>query len=415
MNISSIKQKLRELDAINTITSAPAKEPRSLSLTDIEKIGARLATNHYGDCIVREKHFPLDHVHGVKIADFLDMQEYLPVAARLPELKNCSPRDLVFIDTETTGLAGGTGTYIFLVGVGSFQGDAFVVQQFFLSDYKDEPAFLNEIAELVKSAAGLVSFNGKSYDIPLLRTRFVLNRLPSVFEDKPHIDLLHPSRRLWRKFLPSCNLGMLEQFVLKFRRQGDIPGAEIPALFFEFLREKNVVPLKPVFQHNVMDVLSLVSLGVKIARILACPDYEDEIPFDLLGKVKNFSDLGLWEKASVVCSSATHQADDEATLNLLQWHALLLKKQQRFEQAERVWIELIDRSVKFILDPYVELAKYYEHQTGDYTQALDYVNRAIHRLEIAQELSGEEKSPDIRRQLLHRKQRLTGKLNRSLQ
>ncbi len=414
MNISAIKQKLRELDAINTVKSGPRVEAPSLSEDALEKIDARLVHNEHGECIVREKFFPLDHIHGVKVADFLDLQDFLHIAAKQPELQNCRPADLVFIDTETTGLAGGTGTYIFLVGVGFFQADAFVVRQFFLADYKDEPAFLHEIGQLADNGAGFVSFNGKSYDIPLLRTRFVLNRVPPVFDGKPHLDLLHPSRRLWRKYLPSCNLGNLERFVLKFRRAGDVPGADIPALFFDFLRDRDIVPLKPVFQHNVMDILSLVSLGVKTARILACPDHEDDIPFDRLGKVKNLNDMGLLEEAAAVCAGCAAQADGEEAALLLQRQAALLKRQQRFEQAEQVWLDLIERSVRFTAEPYIELAKYYEHRKGFYSRALEFVDRALGRLEISRELHGKDEFSEIHAQLLHRRKRIIAKMDRSV-
>src|SRR5207302_806542 len=161
------------------------------------------------------------------------------VAARVPRVEDdglAAERPL-FLDTETTGLAGGPGTYAFLVGAGWIEGDAFVVTQHFMRDLDEEPALLAALAPLLERAGGVVTFNGSGFDLPLLETRFVLarRRWPATL---PHLDLLRPSRRVWTGCLDDCRLGTLERDVLGLSREEDVPGAVIPSLYFDWLRRR---------------------------------------------------------------------------------------------------------------------------------------------------------------------------------
>src|SRR5207245_11750591 len=166
---------------------------------------------------------------------------------------------LIFLVTETTGLAGGTGTYAFLVGAGWIEGDVFVVAQHFMRDLDEEPALLAALAPLLERAGGVVTFNGAGFDLPLLETRFVLarRRWPATL---PHLDLLRPSRRVWTGCFDDCRLGTLERDVLGLAREEDVPGALIPSLYFDWLRRRRAAPLARVFAHNRDDVLSLAAL-----------------------------------------------------------------------------------------------------------------------------------------------------------
>ena len=149
------------------------------------------------------------------------------------------------MDVETTGLVGGTGTYVFLVGLGTFEDSAFHLRQFFLAGLGGERAMLAAVAEVLAGCRALVSFNGRWFDLPLLETRLTLSRLPALHQGLPHLDLLYPARRLYRRRLPSCRLVSLEEALLGLEREDDIPGCAIPALYFDYVRRGEAGPCEP--------------------------------------------------------------------------------------------------------------------------------------------------------------------------
>jgi uncharacterized protein YprB with RNaseH-like and TPR domain len=178
------------------------------------------------------------------------------------------PERLVFLDTETTGLAGGTGTCAFLIGLGTVEGTGFAVRQFFLRDYVEEKAALEALAAALAGCEGLVTFNGKAFDVPLLETRYTLSRLPSPFSRLLHLDMLHPARKLWKLRLESCKLTHLERHVLGIEREGDVPGSDIPGIYFDYLRTGDARGLQPVFYHNALDIITLAALAVEMADFI---------------------------------------------------------------------------------------------------------------------------------------------------
>jgi uncharacterized protein YprB with RNaseH-like and TPR domain len=195
--------------------------------------------------------------HGTRcIGDItnLDMGR-LAVLANAPALRGLDYRRALFLDTETTGLAGGTGTVAFLIGLGWFEGDGFVTQQLFARDYAEERATLLHLKDQLRGRAFLVSFNGKAFDATLLATRFIMNRLADPLSGLPHLDLLHPARRLLSHRLADRRLGTLEAAVLGFEREGDIPGSEIPQRYFDWLRRRDGRLMADVFEHNRLDIL----------------------------------------------------------------------------------------------------------------------------------------------------------------
>ena len=172
-----------------------------------------------------------------------------------------APR-VVFLDLETTGLAGGAGTYAFVVGLAWFDGAAFRTRQFFLSSYTAERALLKAVAEDAAAAAALVTYNGKSFDVPLMETRFVMHRMPTPFAALVHVDMVHPARRLWRTddeegVSGGCRLTMLEAALCGHRREGDVPAFEIPSRYFHYVRTGDARPLAAVLEHNRLDLLAL--------------------------------------------------------------------------------------------------------------------------------------------------------------
>lgn len=174
----------------------------------------------------------------------------------------------VFIDTETTGLSGGTGTYAFLVGIGFCRGDALRVVQLFLAGPAWERGWLSALEDELPDEYGLVTYNGRAFDLPLLRTRYTLARAVPVWKDAPHLDLLTLARWFWRGRFPSCSLGSIEQNVLGLRRSGeDVPGSEIPWMYTQYLRTQDAAPLRGIFYHNTLDIVSLAALELQIAEL----------------------------------------------------------------------------------------------------------------------------------------------------
>lgn len=172
---------------------------------------------------------------------------------------------LVFFDCETTSLNGGAGNLVFLFGLGYLEAGSIVLEQFFLEDFPDEAAFLQILADRLSPESTYVSYNGRAFDSQLLRTRFLLNGVPPPI--RRQVDLLYPSRKLWRRRLESCSLGSLEANVLGIERGEDLPGAEVPERYFDYLRRNDPSVLTPVFAHHLSDIATLVHLADTIDRL----------------------------------------------------------------------------------------------------------------------------------------------------
>ena len=215
--------------------------------------------NAYGEVFFRDQFFPLDHKHGrfrleAALACDADLLDRLG-----PGLRPEHVRAAAYLDIETAGMSG-AGTCAFMVGVGTFEGFWFRVRQYILREPGEERAMLAGLSETIERCQSIVTFNGKSFDIPRLATRYAVARLPDPHAGLPHIDLLQPARRLFSRSLESCRLTAVERHLLRFRRYGDIPGAQIPGVYVSYLQRHNPRGLHPVFEHNSQDVLSLVAL-----------------------------------------------------------------------------------------------------------------------------------------------------------
>src|SRR4051794_13065804 len=251
----SLRERLAALQGRAATPPAPVTPPppsRSPNRGIAELPGGREEATPFGPCYVLERRYSLDHRHGPHPLGAL--RHVAPgLLADLggdPRLATLPHERLVLLDTETTGLAGGTGTHVFLVGLGFLASEpdgatSFVVRQYFLRQLREERALLHALGATLADFGVLVSFNGKSFDWPLLTTRFIMQRLGPHRDGRawPHLDLLHPSRRVWKHRLPSCSLGTLEQEILGVRRDSDVPGALIPELYFRYLRDGDTRPL----------------------------------------------------------------------------------------------------------------------------------------------------------------------------
>lgn len=365
-----------------TSPNTPPLDPDDIQPLETLLPGGQIVATADGSCFVLDHVYRLDYQHGDDtLADLLG---FSPAAAapfvQDERLAQHDFRDFLFLDTETTGLAG-AGTLAFMVGVGFFepgsQGDRFVVRQYFLRDHGDEPALLLLLDELLAEKAGLITFNGRTFDLPLLEGRYIMNRMPTDLRDRPHLDLLHPARRLWRNRLGSCALGSLEGSLLGLRRSHeDVPGWLIPSLYNHYLRSGDARELVRVFYHNQIDMVSMVTLAARVTRLLSQPDPADH-PIDLYSLGKWQADLGLVDEAEQNLRLAA-QGDLPLELFHQNLHqlGLLLKRNGRIAEALPLWQQIAATSFEDV-SAHVELAKYYEWQTQELAQALLWTRQAI--------------------------------------
>jgi hypothetical protein len=326
--------------------------------------------------VVRRR-FPVGHRHGAQ--SLLAAREAAPLALSLLGRAGggvAEARRLLYLDTETTGLAGGTGTYAFLVGVGFFDGDDFEVRQLFMRDLDEEPALLTALEEIFRRFDGFVTYNGSGFDLPLLETRFVLGRrrFPG---DVFHVDLLGPARRLWSDRLADCRLGTVEQHALRFTRDDDLPGALIPTVYFEYLRRKRPDELPRVFEHNRHDILSLAALTGWVADAVVRAPIPELEPEALAG-------LGrLLEMTEPERSLACYRMALDSGLPTPFRERLLLrlaqgeKRRARWDEARALWEAAARAPREFDPRPWEEIAKVHEHRRRDLAAARGVVEEAL--------------------------------------
>lgn len=376
--------------------------------------GGHLEETAAGYCFVVDHVYPLSYSHGpARLEELLQFKPgTLADFCRDGRLDGLDFRDFVFLDTETTGLAG-AGTLAFMVGVAYFdfqpeRNGAFVVRQFFLRDHGDEPAMLHELTRLLDDRSGLITFNGRSFDLPLLENRYLMNRLSSRVREMPHIDLLPPARRLWRARLGSCRLSSLEQSLLGLERtQEDVPGWLIPSLYQHYLRTGEVGDLVRVFYHNEIDLISMVTLILQLLRQIGEPAV-DTPALDLLSLGRWQADLGLWDDAERTLRLAA--AGD---LPLSAYHEALFllagyyKQHGRRAEAVDLWRQIAATGLDSV-NAHVELAKHHEWHEVDLPAAMAWTQEA---LRLADRLLGPAQARALRPELERRRARLEQKLN----
>jgi uncharacterized protein YprB with RNaseH-like and TPR domain len=366
-SLDELRQIIRRIEG--RTVPRPAAEP-------IERvIGGEVVDAGGGPIFVVRHEFPRSHRHGrSSLADAASVPA--AVARRLARAGE-PPVDasrLLYLDTETTGLAGGTGTYAFLVGAGAFEGDRFVVTQYFMRDLDEEPALLAALEPRLVNASAIVSFNGTGFDLPLLETRFVLARR-RWRADLAQLDLLRPARRVWTWAFPDCRLATLEREALGLEREDDVPGAMIPALYFQYLRSRQPRPLARVFAHNRDDVVTLAALlGWFVAALDGAVDTLTPLERFGLGRllepVEPDRSLELYRDA--LGAGLTGLAAMVACLRA----AALEKRRERWETACELWRAALGIGV-FDPRPWEELAKFHEHRRRDFAGARRLVTDAL--------------------------------------
>jgi uncharacterized protein YprB with RNaseH-like and TPR domain len=418
--------------------SAPPKNRRLDTLVP----GMEVETEH-GSCYVVTARYPLETMRGQRCIHELLSRTPQTLASLYPSAALDGAADfsrIAFIDTETTGLGGGAGVYAFMVGVGTFEDEResgsdysrspipsprspvpthFVIRQFFMRHPGEELALLTALAELLGDRIGLVTFNGRSFDLPLLRGRYKLNRhylnvdAPDALwkDGAPHLDLLHPARRLWKGRLPSCALSALERAILAHERgEEDVPGSLIPMLYQQFLMNGDARSMRQVFYHNLEDILSMTFLAERICRHFADPlDGEDGDLHgaDLLALGQVHEQMGRAQQAERALRRALPRLDGTERAEVYWNLGLLLKRQERWAEAAEIWQEWITTIPGPDVRPYEELAKYCEWQIADLDQALMWTGWALHNQQTA---AGWQRSRQTIDALTHRLDRLKAKV-----
>jgi uncharacterized protein YprB with RNaseH-like and TPR domain len=346
---------------VRELTYEPDDGYRREAVMDLAAAGAALGgvaqTTPFGDCLVIDRRYEGDRWHGaVRIGDCdLDSDGLRlldpSLAPGVPE----QDATTVFLDLETTGLSGGAGTIAFLVGCGWFDAGAFQVRQFLLTSHSAERALLAAVAQFLADAGLIVTYNGKTFDVPVMETRWAFHRIPMPLEDFPHFDMLHTARRLWRRSTTvasvasgfsrtdadGCRLVNLERALLNFHRVGDVPGMEIPSRYFHFLRTGDARPLEPVLEHNRLDLVSLAAVTARAARLARDGEYgcSDEREALALGRIYERAEE--FNRAEACYRRAGASGDPEVSGEAWCRLAVRCRRERRFTEAAEYWRRIV--------------------------------------------------------------------------
>lgn len=407
----TLSDKLKSLGVQVGARNLPPPKPQA-DIYAIEKvISGNFQPTTHGEVFVVEKLYDATYQHGQVGLQVDAPLQTIAAWAKEARVETSPLNKFAFLDTETSGLAGGTGTYTFLIGVGRFEGDDFRVAQFFMRDPGEEKAQLAALTEFLGPCEVLVTFNGKSFDAPLVNTRYTVNGQESPLISLAHLDLLPLARRLWRDRLPSRSLGNLETQILGTERtEADVPGWLIPPIYFNYLRDGDARPLKGVFYHNAMDVLAMAALLNYMAQMLAAPlDNTIEHALDLVAVGKLYEALEQFEMAAELFEAGMARNDLPEAHYWTTQHRLSFLQKRRNNLAAAVEIWRLATEGRQIY-AHVELAKYHEHKQRDYQQALHWTQAALDLLN-APNASRHERRQWLG-ELKHRLARLQRKLNR---
>ena len=355
-------------------------EQEAQSISDL--VNGSWINTHFGDIFRAEFEYSLDEPYGNLL-----LTEILPFSAetyneifQIPNIHQAE--ELIFIDTETTGLSGGTGTIAFLVGLGFIRDRQFVVHQYFITQLSHEEGLLELLQQVIPNFKCLVTYNGKTFDIPILNARFVLNRMPPLPEDMPQIDLLHPTRTIWKYSLENCKLKTIETDRLQLYREDDIPGELIPDVYFDYLRNRLIDQIERIFYHNRFDVITMLANLILVIKSYQTTEPEDN-PLTDYAKARLFTrkkdiERSISHYQNVLHSQISASRRQKTYLEL----AALYKKLERYDEALHYWQAAIHPDQPFNLEPYIEQAKYFEHKLKDFTQAIGIVEQALNSLPL---------------------------------
>jgi uncharacterized protein YprB with RNaseH-like and TPR domain len=381
--MSSLSDKLKSLGVdLGADSLKPKKAPSRADFPIESVLSGEWQSTPSGETFVVETRYPDNFQVGSIPLRGDSPLEIIAAWAGQTHIASLNLEQFVFIDTETTGLVGGTGTYTFMIGAGRFEDRHFRLAQFFLRDPAEETAQLAALEQFVAPCKAIVSFNGKSFDIPLLNNRYIINGWPPPLQDAGHLDLLHLARRLWRARLPSRTLGDLEVKILgATRSQQDVPGWMVADLYYDYLHTGDARPLRGVFYHNEMDVVSLAALLNHMSALLSDPlGGSVEHGLDLIAIGKLYADLGYLDMATQIYQHGLTLDDvgQEPYWKALEQLSFLHKKRADLPKAMELWEQA---AVAGQVYAHIELAKVYEHKQRDFNTASHWTQAAIRLVE----------------------------------
>jgi DNA polymerase III epsilon subunit-like protein len=415
-----LREIVRRERAVAAVPERPAAVRELVYVPDVEgradhRSVARTGTpvDPAGACRAVDVRYPADAWHGRKSIEAGRPLSGAPLGLfdRIAAEDPLWWRHVVFFDIETTGLSGGAGTLAFLAGCGWFDDEGFVVRQFFLASPAGERALLAALGEVLEHASLLVSYNGRTFDVPFMETRWAFHRSSAPTDDVPHFDMLPLARRLWRRRddgeETGCSLTTLERAVLGFHRHRDVSGFEIPARYFQFLRTGDVTLVEPVLEHNRHDLISLAGLmghALWLAREgpAACRHPREQIALSRL-----YARAGDQPRAMAALEMAAALGDRDVRCEALARMAEAHRRQGNHDRAARLWEDVLrvdepDQATGWARRAAEALAIHHEHRARDFETARQYARA----LETAVSPQGR---PDVDRRL----RRLERKLGRT--
>lgn len=380
--LAHLRKRIARIDKkyARPVRKSPPPNPRSPIPAPEEWLEGEEISNSHGNHYQTERLYERHRRHGsVGIVDLEALAHDLLDPISNGAIRGIPPEKWCFLDTETTGLMGGSGTYAFLIGVGRITPQGFRVRQFFMRDYGEEPSLLAALAEHLKPFEVMITYNGRTYDQPLLETRYRMVRQRPPFAALEHLDLLHGARRLWNLRFDSCRLVELESQILGVERQGDLPGELIPYVYFEYVRTQEIFRLMPVFHHNAIDILTLACLTAIVPRAFHAPEKaEFSHGAELVGLARWWRQAEQHENALALFRQAIGKnLSDELLFRTLWDIAALEKKLGREDAALPVLTDLAAARNPWRAAALVELAKYYERRERNYALALEMTRGAL--------------------------------------
>ncbi|RJE90177.1 hypothetical protein D3P07_08160 [Paenibacillus sp. 1011MAR3C5] len=348
--------------------------------------GVSLRRNEAGSYLMRRTVLPLDHRHGTHTVGELK-EAAAGLSSFHPAAGEPAPESILYLDLETTGLGVGAGNVPFMVGIGYMSGDSFVVEQTLIRHPAEEFAMLSDLQKKLRNYTYLATYNGKTFDWPLVQNRMIMNAIRLADWSPLHLDFLHPSRAIWRNTLVSCKLSHIEEERLGITRLDDVPGSLAPQLYFQYLGDGDPAPLEGVFRHNESDLLSLACLSIRFGWLLQEQIFR-RIPYpeeaeELVRTGLWLNRMGLGALPELLFERAI-QHEKAASSSLLML-AASDKKAGNWGRAVLLWQKAIvqagTQSHEDVIEACIELAMYDEHRTKDLESALAYALRALERHE----------------------------------
>lgn len=374
--MESFSDKLKSLGVHQGVSNlVPQKQAKKIFPIE-EVISGFEDSTSFGKTFVFERHTTSADLQGQ--VSFQRRPDLSVISAwrKNPELREIPIDRIIYLDTETSGLAGGAGTFAFMIGIGYIDDRGFHLYQLFLRHPAEEQALLASLTRLIENFQVVVTFNGASFDIPLLNARHILNSIQSPFTNRIHVDMLPLARRLWKNRLPSRRLGNLEIEILGMERtEEEVPGWLVPEIYHEYILSGDARPLAGVFYHNEMDIRSLAALFIYCADLLDRPmEYASEEGLDLIAIGRLFEELGQTDRALDLYSAGINAGlPQDFYIQTLLRYSEIYRKRGELEQAQNLWIRAAGLGS---IEACVHLSKFFEHNLKEYNQAIYWAEKA---------------------------------------